>query len=194
MAKIRLTGPVVGISGKMDQMIFADRGGQTIAYMKKNKKKGELSEAEQNRDDRWAVARAYARSVMADPEKWELYQTVAKEKKISAFLLAMNDYRNTPYFKPLDLQLYRGQVGDPIQIIARDDVGLVSVEVSIDRQDGSDVERGQAVENGVRTGIWTYTATQAIPEDTDIFIEVVGWDHTGHRIRMTENPTVGMYD
>ena len=48
-----------------------------------------------------------------------------------------------------------------------------------------------AVENGVRTGIWTYTATQAIPEGTDVFIEVVGWDHTGHRVKMTENPTVG---
>ncbi len=190
MAKIRLTGPVVGISGKMDQMIFADRDGKTIAYMKKQRK-GEKSEAELLRDDRWAVARAYARSVMADPVKWELYKTAAKEKKTTPFVLAMNDYRNPPSFRPLELQMYKGQVGDPITILAKDDVGLVSVEVSIDRQDGTSVEKGAAVENGVRTGLWTYTATQAVPEGTEVFIEVTGWDHTGHRVRMTENPTVG---
>jgi hypothetical protein len=30
-----------------------------------------------------------------------------------------------------------------------------------------------------------------VPERTDIFIEVVGWDHTGQRVKMTENPVVG---
>src|SRR5512139_2446877 len=50
----------------------------------------------------------------------------------------------------LDLQMYRGRVGDPIRILAKDDVGLISVEVRIDKQDGTDVERGVAVESGVR--------------------------------------------
>lgn len=191
MAKIKLTGPIVGISGSMDEMVFATRNGQTIAYMKKKKKKGEPSEAELKRDDKWTLAQAYARSAMADPEKWELYKTVAKEKNTSPFLLAEKDYRNAPSFRPLDLQMYRGRVGDPIRILAKDDVGLISVEVRIDKQDGTDIERGVAVESGVRTGIWVYKATQAVPEGTDIFIEVVGWDHTGHRVKMTENPVVG---
>jgi hypothetical protein len=64
---------------------------------------------------------------------------VAKKKKTTPFILAMNDYRNAPFFRPLDLQMYRGRVGDPITILAKDDVGLVSVEVAIDRQDGSDL-------------------------------------------------------
>jgi hypothetical protein len=191
MARIKLSGPVVGISGAMDEMVFVTRKGQTIAYMKKKQKKGEPSEAEQKRDDRWAVAQAYARSAMSDPEMWELYKTVAKEKNTSPFLLAENDYRHAPSFRPLDLQMYRGRVGDPITILAKDDVGLISVEVSIDRQDGTDVEKGMAVEKGLRTGIWVYKATQDVPEGTDIFIEVVGWDHTGHRVKMTENPVVG---
>lgn len=194
MAKIKLTGPVVGISGSMDEMVFVTRKGQTIAYMKKKKKKGEPSEAEQKRDDKWAVAQAYARSAMDDPEKWELYKTVAKEKNTTPFLLAENDYRNAPSFRPLDLQMYRGRVGDPITILAKDDVGLISVEVKIEKQDGTDIEQGVAVEKGVRTGIWVYTATQAVPEETDLFIEVVGWDHTGHRVKLTENPVVGVFD
>ena len=191
MARIKLTGPIVGISGSMDEMVFVTRNGKTIAYVKKEKKKGEPSEAQQKRDDKWALAQAYARSAMADPVKWELYKTVAREKKTTPFILAENDYRNAPSFRPLDLQMYRGRVGDPITILAKDDVGLVSVEVKIDKQDGTDIEQGAAVESGVRTGIWVYKATQAVPEGTDVFIEVVGWDHTGHRVKITENPVVG---
>jgi hypothetical protein len=190
MAKIRLTGPVVGISGKMDQMIFTERNGKTYAYMKKDQKKGEPSEAELLRDDRWAMARSYAASAEADTALWELYKTIAKEKKTSAYFVAMNDYRREPSFRPLDLQMYRGRVGDPIKIRVKDDVGLVSVEVTINLQDGTDVETGAAFEEGVRSNIWIYKVTKALPKGTDIFIDVVGWDHTGHRIKMSENPTV----
>ena len=120
----------------MDEMVFVTRNGKTIAYVKKKKKKGEPSEAQQKRDDKWALAQAYARSAMADPVKWELYKTVAKEKKTTPFILAENDYRNAPSFRPLDLQMYRGRVGDPITILAKDDVGLISVEVKIENRMG----------------------------------------------------------
>ena len=191
MTKVRFVGPIGGFSGAMDGMVFADHGERTVAYLKKNKKDREPSEAEQERDDRWAEARAYARSAMADPEKWELYKLVGKEKKLSPFILAMNDYRNAPSFRSLDLQLYRGRVGDPIQIRAIDDVGLVSVSVELISPAGTHIEKGMAVENGVRTGFWTYTATQAVSPGTDLFIEVTGVDHTGHQVKMTENPAVG---
>jgi hypothetical protein len=84
-----------------------------------------------------------------------------------------------------------GPVIDPIKIHCKDDIGLVSVEVSIDRQDGTDVEKGMAAVLNAREGFWVYTATQAVPLGTDVFIEVVGLDHAGHRIKMTENPIVG---
>ena len=68
--------------------------------------------------------------------------------------------------------------------------GLAALEVAIDRQDGTEVEKGQAVE--IATNKWIYAATQPVPLGTELFIEVVGTDHTGRRVKMSENPTVGV--
>jgi hypothetical protein len=174
----------------MDGMVFADNGERTVAYIKKPRK-SEKSEAEQARDDRMAEARAYASSVKTeDPELWAFYRQLGKPKKISPRAIAVKDFMKVPFFKPLDLTNYKGQVGDPIKIHCKDDIGLVSVEVSIEKQDGTDVEKGMAVALDAREGFWIYKATQPVPLDTDIFIEVVGLDHAGHRIKMTENPVV----
>ena len=191
MAKIRLKGAVAGISGTIDGMVFADNGERTIAYVRKPRT-SEKSEAELARDYRMAEARAYAKTVKTDnPELWALYKQVGKPRKISPQAIAVGDFLNVPYFSPLDLVNYKGQVGNPIKIHCKDDIGLVSVEISIDLQDGTDVEKGMAAELDAREGFWVYKATQPVPLGTDIFIEVVGLDHAGHRIKLTENPVVG---
>jgi hypothetical protein len=172
----------------MGEMVFMDRGQQTVAYMKAHYP---LSEAQAHQQERFGEAAAYAKSALADPAKREFYETVAKEKDIPAFPLAVADYLNVSSFKPLDLSQYKGRVGDPILIRAVDDLGLVSVEVAIDAIDGTDIEKGMAVETGVRSGYWVYTATVPLALGTDIFIEVVGVDHTGKKAKMTENPIVG---
>ena len=191
MAKIRFKGPIGGMSGSVDGMVFTDNGIRTVAYVRKPKT-GEKSEAELRRDYRMAEARAYATTVKKEnPALWELYRQVAKPRKISPQAIAVGDFMNVPVFSPLDLTSYLGKVGDPIKIHCKDDIGLVSVEVSIDRQDGTDVEKGMAAVLDAREGFWVYKATQAIPLGTDVFIEVVGLDHAGHRIKLTENPAVG---
>ncbi len=191
MAKVRFKGPIGGLSGSIDGMVFADNGERTVAYVRKPRT-GEKSEAEQARDDRMAEARAYAASVKTDnPELWAFYKQLGKPKKISPQALAVKDFMRVPFFKPLNLTNYLGRVGDPIKIHCKDDIGLVSVEVSIENQDGSDIEKGMAAELDAREGFWVYKATKAVPIGTDVFIEVVGLDHAGHRIKLTENPTVG---
>ena len=188
MTKVRFHGPIAGFSGAMGEMVFADQGERTVAYMKKHR---EPSEAQVIWYERWKEANAYAKSVMADPVKHEFYKTVAEEKDIPIFALAMGDFLNPPSFKPLDLEQYKGNAGDPILIRAVDDIGLVSVEVALSKVDGTDIEKGLAVEAGLRSGNWVYTSTQAVPLGSDIFIEVAGVDHTGKKIKMTENPIVG---
>jgi hypothetical protein len=191
MTKVRFKGPIGGFSGSMAGMVFADNGDKTVAYIREERK-GEKSEAEQRRDDRMAEARAYAKSTKTNnPELWAIYQRVGKQRKISPQALAVGDFLNEPVFRPLDLKNYFGKVGDPIKIHCKDDIGLVSVEVSIEKQDGTDVEKGMAAELDAREGFWVYTATQAVPKGSDIFIEVTGLDHAGHRVTLTENPVVG---
>lgn len=191
MAKVRFKGPIGGLSGSIDGMVFADNGERTVAYIRKPRT-SEKSEAEQVRDEHMAEARAYAATVKANnPELWAFYKQVGKPRKISPQAIAIGDFMNVPFFRPLNLENYFGKVGDPIKIHCKDDIGLVSVEVSIEKQDGTDVEQGMAAELDAREGFWLYTATQTIPKGTDVFIEVVGLDHAGHRIKMTENPVVG---
>jgi hypothetical protein len=191
MTKVRFKSPIGGFSGAMDGMVFADNGERTVAYIRKQRK-GEKSEAEMARDQKWAEARGYAQSVMeSNPELWEFYQQVGKERKTSPFALAVGDYLKPPSFRSLDLRYYHGQVGDPIQILAVDNLGLASVEVSIERQDGGSVEKGMAVELAARTGFWAFKATQPVDPGTGLFIEVVGVDHAGHEVRLTESPVVG---
>lgn len=191
MTKVRFKGPIGGFSGAMDGMVFADDGERTVAYIRRARK-GEKSEAEQERDDRWTEARGYATFVKeGDPEKWALYQKAGRERKVSPFALAVADYLNLPSFKPLDLKDYRGEVGSVIQIHARDNMGLASVEVSIDNVDGTGIEKGQAVERGARSGLWVYTVSQPVSLGTNVFIEVAGVDHAGNRVSMTHDLVVG---
>ena len=64
-------------------------------------------------------------------------------------------------------------------------------DVSINRLDGTDIEKGQAVETSPRSGKWIYTATQPVALGSDIFIEVVATDYVGKNVKVTENPIVG---
>lgn len=116
---------------------------------------------------------------------------LAEEWDISPKNLAVADFLSVPQFKPLDLSNYQGRVGDPIMIRVVDKVGLASLEAAIDGQDGSDIEKGMAVEIGSHSGKWVYLTTQPVAKGSDIFIEVRGIDYTGKWVKMTENPTVG---
>src|SRR5512139_172040 len=101
MAKIRFKGPIGGMSGSVDGMVFADNGVRTVAYVRKPRT-GEKSEAELRRDYLMAEARAYATTVKnEDPELWALYKQVGKPKKISPQAIAIKDFMNVPFFRPL---------------------------------------------------------------------------------------------
>jgi len=103
----------------------------------------------------------------------------------------MGDFLNRPHFQYVDLLEYKGRVGDPIVIKARDDLGLADVDVELVTQLGDPIESGKAVEEGVRSGKWIYTATVPVALGSSFFIEVNGVDHAGTKIKISENPVVG---
>jgi hypothetical protein len=191
MTKVRFHGPIAGFSGAMGEMVFADNKekNRTVAYMKPNHP---LSEAQLNHRERFSEAAAYAKSALADPVRRELYLTVAQERDIPAFSLAVGDYLNVPTIKPLDLSEYKGRVGDPILIRAVDDIGFADLEVELTAIDGTHIEKGKAVETGVRSGHWVYTATAPVALGADIFIKVSGMDHARNETQITENIFVGV--
>ena len=191
MTKVRFHGPVAGFSGAMGEMVFADSKSKnrTTAYMKSHTPP---TQAQLDHQARFTEAVLRAKAALTDPATYAFYAAIAKERDTTAQIVALTDFLVEPSFKPLDLSNYKGRVGDTILIRAVDDIGLANVEVNIVSQDGTPIEHGQAIENGVRTGFWTYIATKPVAIGADIFIEVKGVDHAGTEAKITENPTVGM--
>lgn len=190
MTKVFLQPGLRGLSGGMGGWVYQMRNGKTVVGMKPLNTKPP-TEAQLHQRQRFSDAASYAKTALADPAKRGFYEAIAKEREMPAFALAVSDYLHVPFFQPLDLSQYKGQVGDPILIRVVDNLGLVSVEVALNAIDGADIESGMAVEMGVRSGHWVYTAKTPVALGADIFIEVNGIDHTGKKVKMTENPIVG---
>ena len=190
MTKVRFHGPIAGFSGAMGEMVFADqeKKGRTLAYMKTH------YDPTQGQIDQWAhfkESAAKAKAALADPAVHEFYAAIAQERDSNPYAVAFTDFLVAPEFKPLDLSEYKGRTGDIITIRAVDDIGLKDVDVTLTANNGTQIEKGKAIEAGVRTGIWTYAATAPVALGSDIFIKVVGVDHAGTKAQLTETPTVG---
>ena len=191
MTKVRFHGPIAGFSGAMGEMVFADTEAKnkTVAYMKKHYPP---TEAQLNQRARFKEAALRAKAALDDPAKRAFYEMIAEQRDITSYAVALMDILVAPHFKPLDLSEYKGNIGDKITIRAVDDIGMANVEVNISAQDGTLIEGGAAVEDGIRTGVWIYTATIPVALGSDIFIKITGSDHAGTKAQMTENPTVGV--
>jgi hypothetical protein len=190
MSKAVLHPSLRELSGAMGEMVFRTRNGKTSLCMRPHSN-AEPSQAQMSQRANFKKAVSYAKSVLANPTLRAIYAPIAAERELSIFALAVADYLNAPYFESMDLSKYKGQVGDLITITGSDDIGMATVDVKITSQTGTLIERGQAVENGARSGIWTYTATAAVALGTSIFIEVKGTDHANNTATYSDNPTVG---
>ena len=190
MTKVRFKGPIAGFSGEMDGVVFADtkKKNRTTAYVKKN---NPPSEAQLAVRARVAKAARRVKAKLEDPALREFYESIARERDSLAHLVAVKDWMVPPTFKALDLSEYKGNVGDQISVVAKDDIGLASVIFTLTTVDGTRLEQGPAVEDGVRTGDWIYTATVPVPLGSDIFVEARGVDHAGNKTVVSANPIVG---
>lgn len=191
MTEVNLNETVNGYSGSIGRLVFKKYKGRTIVGRKpvSTKPPTEIQIAHRQH---FKEAVAFGKRAMGDPALREFYEPIAAQRQISVYALAVADYLNEPSFKPLDLSNYKGRVGDTITIRAIDDIGLADVEVTLNANDGTQIEKGKAVEDGIRSGYWTYTATAPVALGADIFIKVVGVDHAGTKAQITESPTVGL--
>ncbi len=190
MSEANLKPTIEGYRGAIGKLVFRNYKGRTIVSRKpvitKDPSEGQLAQRQRFKD-----AVTFAKSAAANPGLRAFYEPIAKAKDITIYALAVADYLKTPEFQYVDLDGYKGKVGDKIVIKANDDLGMASVNVSISAQDGSPIESGQAVEEGAGSGKWIYTAAVPVALGTDIFIEATGADHAGTEVTISANPTVG---
>jgi hypothetical protein len=188
--KVILQTGLRGLSGSMEDWVYQYRNGKTYLGPKhpstKPPTEGMIAQRAHFKD-----ARDYAVAALEDEATREFYTPFAEERGWTLYTTAVTDFLNAPEIKPLDLSTYKGQVGDKIVIRAEDDFGMADVDVKITADDGTQIEQGKAIEKGLRSGTWIYTATRSVALGSDIFIEVVGLDHAGTEARVSESPRVG---
>src|SRR5215211_3642888 len=188
--KVILQNGLRGLSGSMEDWIYQYRNGKTYLGPKHLSSKDPTQAMIAHREH-FKEAAVYGKRAMANPALCEFYKPIAEARGITIYTLAVADFLNEPELKPLDLSGYQGRVGDTITIRGEDDLGFADVEVTITAIDGTRIEQGKAVEEGVHTDYWIYTATKPVALGSDIFVEVVGVDHAGTKAKITENPIVG---
>lgn len=147
-----------GLSGKVgDLLVFSQRNGKTIVS-KVPTKKIELSEKQKKQVSKFQEAVIYAKTALKDPITKEMYELEAKkEQGVSGYNVAVADLMNAPKIEEINLSNYTGKKGEIIKIKATDDFKVEAVSVAIYNGDGSLVEEGNAVEEGL---YWVYTAKE----------------------------------
>jgi len=190
MTKVFLQPGLRGLSGGMGDWVYSLRKGKTVLGMKAIRN-GEPSQAQMAHQERFKEAVSFAKLALADPALQAFYGPIAEQREITVYALAIGDFLKRPEFKYVDLDKYKGRVGDTIEIKAVDDTGLAFVDVKLVSQQGTPIENGSAIETGAGSGLWKYSATVPVALGSDIFIEVTGADHAGNKIKISENPTVG---
>ncbi|ATA90845.1 hypothetical protein CGC56_00825 [Capnocytophaga canimorsus] len=174
-----------GLSGKVGNMlVFSQRNGKTIVSQKPTKK-AITSEKVKEQMAKFQQATIYAKTALKNPTVKEEYQSVADKKQgVTAYNVAVADMLQAPKIEQIDLSAYTGQVGDTIKVRVYDDFKVASVSVHIYNSDGSLMEEGNAVDNGLD---WVYTVTQTNADLSGDKIVVRATDIPANTTEATKN-------
>jgi hypothetical protein len=181
MAKIKLNTAMQWLSGHNDGVVYKRlRPGEAVAAKKAAidpHRVWSRQQVAQRASMRHATA--YAKAVWREPEQKAFYVAIAKQRRAwRAFSLAVGDFRSPPTIREFILTKYRGRRGDRIVVYAKDDIGVLGVEVVVRDRVGKILEQGLARRGDVN---WTYSATTDQPPGTELEIEVAAWDRPGNR-------------
>jgi hypothetical protein len=191
MAKIKLNPIVEEVSGGFGNIVFRASKGKTVMCRKPDFSNIELSDNQAEHRERFRQAVAYGRSVMADPDLRAMYEQASERKDIPVFALTVADFFNAPSITGVDLSAYNGQVGNVVKVNALDDMGVVSVHVTLtNAQDGTLIESGNADETTPGSGQWVYAATVAVSAGTTVNFSVVATDRPGGMASDTESKLI----
>jgi thiol:disulfide interchange protein len=146
-----------GMSGKIDLLVFRQKNGKTFVSKSPKEKKGNLSTAQQQVQQKFQQAVIYAKTVLADASAKTAYEEKADIGQ-TAYNVAIADFFNAPDIREIDVSNYTGQIGSKIVVKVTDDFKVASVHVQINNNDSSLVEEGEAIAaaNGLD---WVYTTT-----------------------------------
>jgi hypothetical protein len=167
-----------GLTGKIDMLVFRQRGNKTIVSKANRKSSKPLSDAQKAVNQKFQQAVLYGKSVIANPTSKQDYEDAAVENQ-SAYNVAIADYFNAPNIEEINVSGYNGNVGSKIVVKATDDFYVHHVHIKIENGDGTLVEEGDAVADNINLN-FTYTATTLNPSLSGDKITVTVFDNPGN--------------
>lgn len=158
MAKADNNVLLTQLSGSIGkQLTIKQRGGKTIVSKAQQPREKAATEKQQEAQEKFSHASAYAKGVLADPDMAAMYKTMALPGQ-NAYNVALKDAYNAPVIESLETGSYLGKPGDPILVRAIDDFRVFQVIVSVYSAEDVLLEKGNAL-MGRNGKDWVYTAT-----------------------------------
>jgi hypothetical protein len=149
-----------GLSGLIgDMIVFSNRHGKTIVSNKPKERTGVQSEVQKAHKAKFQQAILYAKASINDPTTTQGYKKASGDG-VTPYNVAVADFFRAPDFQSVDLSTYAGKIGDTIKVRVTDDFKVKEVSVTIQNADGTEVEKGNAVQMA-GTDDWLFTAKKA---------------------------------
>lgn len=184
--KVKLNPAFEAMSGTLGEMVFREVRGKTV-ISRKASMNSEPTVGQTAHRERFKLAAAYGKSVMANEETRAMYEAIAKSKNMPVFALTIADYFNAPTIHDLDLSIYNGQPDNAINITTSDDFRVMTVHVSITDEQGNTIESGYAIESSEGSNYWNYVTTVAVPVNNNLTVRAVATDRPGGTAVKTQN-------
>jgi hypothetical protein len=181
MATVKLNTLTALFQGKISGLVVARHNDGLILRRRPRPTTKELTAIQKAKQDRFRLAVAYAKSVVADPERRRLYAALALHQRRRIYAIALADFLRPPVIHDIDSSGYSGHPGDLIPIQTTDDFEVVDLNVVVSGPGGEIIEQGTAAPapGGDR---WTYQAAMAIPPGQIVTITVTARDHAGNAV------------
>ena len=179
MAKMNDNNATHGIRGKVNQLVYSQRNGETVVS-KPPIRTAPYSEAQHNINSIFKQAVLYARSILQNAAIKLAYKKKAKRGQ-SAFNMAIADYFKAPVIVSVDLDQLANQIGSKITTLVTDNFRVESVKVRVEKSGGDLIEEGNAVlqPDGLN---WQYTTTTADANAAGNKVSITASDLPGNSI------------
>jgi hypothetical protein len=107
-----------------------------------------------------------------------VYVERAKATNSIPYNVAISDWFGKPQVLEIDVKEWSGQAGQQIRVRAQDKIHVTSVQISIEDNDGTRFEEGEAVQ--AEGQWWTYTTTSTVPQAAACRVIAVAQDLPGN--------------
>ena len=179
--KLKLVSWIREAHGKSGDTVFREVNGETIVADRPGKRKGPLSEKQQEVQYRFTDARDFYRKVQLVPELLAMYEKAAEAAGKSVYMQCRRDWYSLPLVRGVEFQDYHGQVGGVIKFKVQDDILAARAIVTLsDDEEGTLIEWGEAVREVEGTTFWMYTTTAAVPAGKLVAIQIAAFDYPGN--------------